>query len=120
METLIKIKEHYKGKEVFYLPHPNEDQGFCDFIENYLGFKIKKNKVNIELSFLIENQIPEIITGTVSTALTTLSFLYKDDFSVEYFNFNLNKISARWKKQIEGMFAYQKARLKENTLEYES
>lgn len=119
LETLIKVKEKFKNKELYYLPHPNENEGFSKLIESGLGYKIKKNKINIELSFLMENQVPEIITGTVSTALTTLSFLYGDMISVEYFNFNMNKISQRWFTQIKAMYEYQKEKLKEHVLNYD-
>ena len=119
LETLVKVKSFYEGSIIYYLPHPNEAYGFCNFIEKYLGFNIKKNKVNLELSFLSEKELPSIVAGTVSTALTTLSYLYKDEFSIEFFNLNEEKIANRWKDQIKGMCAYQSERLIEQKLNYE-
>lgn len=118
LQTLIKVKAYYHNKILYYLPHPNEDEGFSKLIES-LGFIIKKNKVNIELSFMIEREVPEIVTGTVSTALTTLSYLYGDQISIEYFDLNMDNVTKRWKKQIESMYSYQEERLKKISISYD-
>lgn len=119
LQTLIKVKEKYKTKNIYYLPHPNEDEGFSKLLESGLGYKIRKNKINVELSFMIENEVPEIVAGTASTALTTVSSLYGDILSVEYFNINMDKITRRNRKNLESIYQYQEKMLKKITLSYD-
>ena len=115
--TLKRISEFYKDKEILYVPHKREDSKELKILEKELSFKIRRNKFNIELDFLLNNEYPTHITGTISTALITLKGIYKDSV-IDFFNFDDNKIIENKKKVIIDVYKYQEKYINYNKLDY--
>lgn len=112
IEELLKIKMHYNTKKLVYIPHPRENDAFLNSLKQH-GFGIRKNKYNIELDFLLANEIPKYITGTVSTALITMKLIYGDATHVEYFKIDDNKLVEPHKSNFKNVYRYQKQYLNE-------
>lgn len=104
--TLNKIKNYYKGKNLTYIPHPHENEEFLDALKD-IGITIKKNKYNIELDFILAKQIPNHVVGTISTALITLKLIFGDETKVEYFEFDNKIINKAYKTPLKKIYSYQ-------------
>lgn len=115
--TLKRISEFYKDKEIVYVPHKREDNKELKILEKELSFKIRRNKFNIELDFLLNNEYPTHITGTISTALITLKDIYKESV-IDFFNFDNTKIIENKKKEIIDVYKYQEKYINHNRLDY--
>lgn len=115
--TLKRISEFYKGKEIVYVPHKREVSKELKILEKELSFKIRRNKFNIELDFLLNNEYPAHITGTISTALITLKGIYKESV-IDFFNFDDTKITEDKKKVIIDVYKYQEKYINYNRLDY--
>ena len=115
--TLKRISEFYKDKEIVYVPHKREDNKELKILEKELSFKIRRNKFNIELDFLLNNEYPTHITGTISTALITLKDIYKESV-IDFFNFDDTKIIEDKKKVIIDVYKYQEKYINYNRLDY--
>ena len=60
-------------KLLFIFPHGREKKKkHLDIIAKLSNFEIRKNKFNVELDFLLNNETPQYIAGTITTALITL------------------------------------------------
>ena len=106
LETMFKIKAHYIDKDIFYIPHNNETDSVLKTLSDN-GITIKHNTFNIELDFLIANQIPCYIAGSISTALMTLKLIYGNSINVDFFTFNRNKIFPDQLEAIDVIYEYQ-------------
>lgn len=115
--TLKRISEFYKDKEIVYVPHKREDSKELKILEKELSFKIRRNKFNIELDFLLKNEYPTHITGTISTALIILNGIYKESV-IDFFNFDDTKIIENKKKVIIDVYKYQEKYINYNRLDY--
>lgn len=111
-DELLKIKNYYQNKKLVYIPHPREKETFLNHLKDQ-GFGMRLNTYNIELDFLLANEIPTHIAGTVSTALITLKLIYGDATEVEYFVIQDDKLSESNAKKFKNIYNYQKQYLKE-------
>ncbi|WNW02303.1 hypothetical protein RRF68_02450 [Tenacibaculum sp. HL-MS23] len=115
--TLKRISEFYKDKEIVYVPHKREDSKELKTLEKELNFNIRRNKFNIELDFLLNNEFPTHVTGTISTALIILKGIYKES-EIDFFNFDDSKIIENKKKVIIDVYKYQEKYINYNRLNY--
>jgi len=115
--TLKRISEFYRDKEVVYIPHTREASKDLKLFEKELSFKIRKNKFNIELDFLLNNEYPTHIIGTISTALITLKGIYKESV-IDFFNFDDTKIFKNKKKDVIDVYKYQEKYINYIRLDY--
>lgn len=116
--TLQKINNFYNDKELIYIPHGRESESHLELIESNLRWSIRKNKYNVELDFMINEEIPNTIVGTITTALITLKLIYKDEVKVDFFNFNPIAIFNDKKQSIKNVVNYQKSYIDFQELEY--
>ncbi len=115
--TLKRISEFYKNKEIVYIPHKRESDKEIKFFKEKLNFTIRNNKFNIELDFMLNNEYPTHITGTISTALITLKGIYKESV-IDFFNFDDTKVFENKKKDMIDIYKYQEKYINYNKLEY--
>ncbi|WP_237275478.1 hypothetical protein [Tenacibaculum ovolyticum] len=106
--TLKKIAGLYKEKKLIYIPHGRESNAEIEEIKQYVNCKIRRNEFNIELDFILRNEYPVHVVGTITTALITLKLIYKKDIRVEYFNFDESKVIKDKRKDIHEIYEYQK------------
>jgi len=107
LEELKRIKAQYLNKILVYIPHPRETSEFMDKLKE-LGFEIRINNFNIELDFLLSNELPTHITGTISTALITLKLIYGNSIKVDYLTINYDNVSKAHEDRLKNVYAYQK------------
>lgn len=117
IETLLKMKAYYPDKEMVYIPHYNETESVLNTLAKE-GFIIKHNTFNIELDFLISNQIPTYVAGSISTALMTLKLIYGESSNVDFFTFNREKILPNQRDVIELIYSYQDQYINKIELKY--
>lgn len=115
--TLKRISEFYENKEIIYVPHRREISKDLKILEKELNFKIRRNKFNIELDFLLNDEYPTHITGTISTALITLKGIYKESI-IDFFDFDDAKVFENKKKDIKDIYDYQENYINYNRLDY--
>lgn len=88
LNYLEKVLEYYSEKELVYLKHRYEEptEKIKELLKKY-NVVIEQNKYPIELEFLIRKEYPKYITGFFSTAIYTLSRMFKDsDVKAFYIN----------------------------------
>lgn len=85
VEFLKKIKKKYKDYQINYYPHPVEKK---ENFKIYSDLKIIENKEPIETYLANQKRVPEIILGSYSTALFTLSLFLKKIDLVNYVYLN--------------------------------
>lgn len=115
--TLKKISEFYKDKELVYIPHRRENIKDLIFYKKELNFKIRKNEFSVELDFLLNNEDPMYITGTISTALIILNGIYKES-KIDFYNFDDTKVIENKKNAINDIYKYQKKYINFKQLNY--
>lgn len=106
--TLKKIAELYKEKELIYIPHGRELNAEIEEIKQHINCEIRRNEFNIELDFILRNEYPVHVVGTITTALITLKLIYKKDIRVEFFNFDESKVVKDKRNDIHEIYEYQK------------
>lgn len=77
IQLLSSIKNNYKNKKVYYIPHRFESSIHLKKISQ-LGFEIKEFDHIIEIAFLEKNIYPKTIASFYSTALYTLSKIFPE------------------------------------------
>ncbi|RKF03949.1 hypothetical protein C8N26_1581 [Tenacibaculum lutimaris] len=115
--TLNKICDFYKGKKIIYIPHPREKEGDLKKIELELSFVIKKNKLNVELDFILNNEVPKHIAGTITSALITLKMIF-NQATVDFFNLDDEKVDKERQKVIKEIYKYQDKYIDYHKLNY--
>ena len=115
--TLKKIGEYYSDKVIVYIPHGREKKEHLDIIAKLSNFEIRKNKFNVELDFLLNNETPQYIAGTITTALITLKLIYKDA-TIDFFNFNNEKVFKEKRKVVNDLYNYQEKYINYRKLDY--
>ncbi len=105
-ELLSRIQKKFSSKNIYYIPHRWEKEQKILAIKKQFGFTIKPNKSIIEIDFLMQNQIPEIVAGTISTALFTIKKLYPET-KVYSTSLDIEKVLDK-KTAIESILTYQK------------
>lgn len=105
---LKRSKNHHrKFQKCTYIPHLRESEKFLKRIQLELGYEIRKTKYNLELDFLLQNEIPVHLTGSISTALLTMKLMYTSEINVTYMKFNQSTIQQSFSEDIERMYAFQ-------------
>ena len=83
--TLKKIADIYKGKKLIYIPHGRELNYRIEEIKKHINCEIRNNKFNVELDFMLRNEYPTHVVGTITTALITLKLIYKENIQIDFF-----------------------------------
>ena len=117
ISTLNRIGKHYQDKQIIYIPHGREKTEHLDFIQQIENFEIRKNKFNVELDFLLNNETPKYIAGTITTALITLKLIYKNAI-IDFFNFDDNTVFETKRKEVNDLYNYQKKYINFKEIEY--
>lgn len=115
--TLERISNFYSEKKVVYIPHGRENKEHLDIIEKIENFSIRKNEFNVELDFLLKNETPQHIAGTITTALITLKLIYKDA-TIDFFNFDNEKVFRDKREVVNNLYDYQEKYINYNKLDY--
>lgn len=106
-DYLKGLISHYPDKKVFYIPHKREKGCFLQKIQNNLNLEIRTTKFNLELDFLLNNEIPMNLVGSISTALLTMKFMYKNTIDVRFSKFNEVKINSEYKEELNRIYDFQ-------------
>ena len=117
LETLNKISQYYKDKEIIYIPHGREKAEHLNQIKQIDNFQIRKNKLNVELDFLLNDEIPKYIAGTITTALITLKLIY-NEAAIDFFNFENDKVFEDKRKVVNDLYDYQKRYINFKEIKY--
>jgi len=105
-ELLSRIQKQFELSSIYYIPHRWEKDEKIEEIQQIFNFTIKPNKSIIEIDFIINNEIPEIIVGTISTALFTLQKLYPES-TIYSTSVDIERILSK-KYAIKAILSYQK------------
>lgn len=117
LETLNKISQYYREKEIIYIPHGRENTEHLNQIKQIDNLEIRKNKFNVELDFLLNNVTPKYIAGTITTALITLKLIYKEA-RIDFFNFENEKVFKEKREVVNNLYNYQNKYINYRKLDY--
>lgn len=115
--TLRKISDFYEGKEIIYIPHPRENEEHLKKMTNELSFLLRKKKLNVELDFIISDEVPNHIVGTMTSALITLKMIF-NEAKVNFFNLYDEKVDSSRKDVVKEIYKYQEQYIDYNRLDY--
>lgn len=91
IEYLLKIKSHYGGKRIFYLPHPREDLTNIRTLIGQANIDLIDTQLTAEKYLISLNIAPAIVCGFYSAALWYIA-KFQPKIRVEAHRFHLNDI----------------------------
>lgn len=101
-----KIKEHFSGRKIVYVPHRDEQQKYIDFLAENTGFEIVNFHLPIEYVICFLGPVPSAIASFHSSALQTCSNILGENSRVVSFYMNTNDLCSSIGKDMEAGFKY--------------
>lgn len=77
LDLMRKIKKHFIGKKLKYIPHRGESNAKLKRIAE-LGYDLEFFKNIVEIEFLFRKELPEIICGFTSSVLVNIPKIYPE------------------------------------------
>ena len=104
-ELLKKVFDYYKiqNKKLVYLPHRRESQSKVEQIRNHIGIEILYFSKPAEIEFILMDHLPSGVASFCSTALYTVSRIYKFQ-SVEAFYIPMDQVPSEFKQDIISVY----------------
>jgi hypothetical protein len=81
-ESIKKIRSAYKFKNIKYFPHRREKKDNLNILAKYYQFSIMKIDCPIEMFFLQNRKLPNIISGFFSAALFNLQKMTEENIEI--------------------------------------
>jgi hypothetical protein len=76
-EYLKKVRSSFAGKDLFYIPHPRESCETVSYIENSIGFKIRRIDLPIEYHIALNDDKPKVLASFFCSALVNCLIIYE-------------------------------------------
>jgi len=84
-DYLKKVRSYFAEKELFYIPHPRESCETVKYIEDSIGFKIKRADLPIEYYIALKGDKPKVLASFFCSALVNCLIIYEQHFKIKAF-----------------------------------
>ena len=76
LDYLRRVKAHFAGEYVQYVPHPRESARTIDAVREAVGFEIRKFDVPIEYQLVTGRELPKMVASFFCSALESCSNIF--------------------------------------------